>query len=58
LAGALKEDRPGLEILFMSGYTDSTVANLGGLEPGEELLDKPFLPDELTRKVRDMLDRK
>ena len=58
LAGVLKKERPGLGILFMSGYTESTLANLGGLEAGEELLDKPFVPGDLTKKVRAMLDRK
>jgi PAS domain S-box-containing protein len=58
LAGELRRNRPGLPVLFMSGYTESTVANLGGLDSGEELLDKPFVPDDLTGKVREMLDRK
>ncbi len=57
LAAALKQERSGLRVLFVSGYTESIVANLGGLEMGEELLDKPFVPDDLTRKVREMLDR-
>ena len=57
LAEELKRERPGLGVLFMSGYTESTLANLGGLAAGEELLEKPFLPDDLTRKVREMLDR-
>ena len=57
VAAVLKQERPGLQVLFMSGYTESTLANLGGLEDQEELLDKPFLPVDLTRKVRGMLDR-
>jgi PAS domain S-box-containing protein len=58
LAAILKQLRPQLCVLFMSGYSDSTLANLSGPEPGEELLDKPFLPDELTRKIRDILDHR
>jgi PAS domain S-box-containing protein len=58
LAALIKPERPGIRVLFMSGYTESTVANLGPLEGGEELLDKPFLPVDLTKKVREMLDRK
>jgi PAS domain S-box-containing protein len=58
LASELRRTRPKLPVLFMSGYTESTVANLGGLDAGEELLDKPFVADDLTGKVREMLDRK
>jgi PAS domain S-box-containing protein len=57
LAAELRGQRPGLPVLFMSGYSESTLANLSGPLPGEELLDKPFLPDDLTKKVREMLDR-
>jgi two-component system, cell cycle sensor histidine kinase and response regulator CckA len=58
LAETLKAERRRLRVLFMSGYTDSTLAKLGGLMADEDLLDKPFVPDELARKVRQMLDRK
>jgi CheY-like chemotaxis protein len=58
LAAIVRHDRPAVKVLFMSGYTESTVAGLGGLGQGDELLDKPFVPDDLTRKVREMLDRK
>ncbi len=57
LAGVLSRQRPEIRVLLMSGYSESTLANLSGSLPGEELLDKPFVPDDLTRKVRQMLDR-
>jgi PAS domain S-box-containing protein len=57
LAAMLKQDRPRLKVLFMSGYSDSTLAGLS-LDGLEELLDKPFVGDDLARKVREMLDRK
>jgi signal transduction histidine kinase/ActR/RegA family two-component response regulator len=58
LAAMLMAERPGLPVLLMSGYSESIVANLSGMLPEEEMLDKPFVPDDLTRKVREMLDRK
>jgi PAS domain S-box-containing protein len=58
LAALLRQERPAMKVMLMSGYTDSILVNLSGPVPGEEMLDKPFVPSELTRKVRDMLDRK
>jgi len=47
---------PQMKILFMSGYTDDTVVRHGVLESGMAFLQKPFSPDALTRKVREVLD--
>jgi PAS domain S-box-containing protein len=57
LAKELKVERPGIRVLFMSGYTDSVLGGLGSFDPGDELLDKPFLPDQLASTVREVLDR-
>jgi PAS domain S-box-containing protein len=56
LADRLLVDRPRLEVLYISGYTQNTVAYHGraGLEAA--FLRKPFTPDALGRKVRDVLD--
>jgi PAS domain S-box-containing protein len=56
LADRLLVDRPRLEVLYVSGYTQNTVAYHGraGLEAA--FLRKPFTPEELGRKVRDVLD--
>ena len=56
LADRLLIDRPRLEVLYVSGYTQNTVAYHGraGLEAA--FLRKPFTPDALGRKVRDLLD--
>jgi two-component system cell cycle sensor histidine kinase/response regulator CckA len=56
LADRLLVDRPRLEVLHVSGYTQNTVAYHGraGLEAA--FLRKPFTPDALGRKVRDLLD--
>lgn len=56
LAESLQEERPDLKILFMSGYTDNIIAYHGVLEPGVNLVQKPFSPVGLARKVRQVLD--
>ncbi|MBI1726110.1 MAG: hypothetical protein HYR50_02470 [Candidatus Rokubacteria bacterium] len=48
--------RPGIKVLYMSGYTADGIAQHGVLAPGIVLLQKPFLPEALTRKVREVLD--
>jgi PAS domain S-box-containing protein len=56
LVKQLAEFQPGLKTLFMSGYADETIAYHGLLEPGVALLQKPFCPTTLARKVRAVLD--
>ena len=48
--------RPDLRILYMSGYTDDAILLHGFLEDGIPYLQKPFTPDGLARKVREVLD--
>ena len=48
--------RPGLKVLFMSGYTDSFIAGHGVLQEGTNLLHKPFTEEILTSKVREVLN--
>lgn len=55
LAGKLKESHPNLKIMFMSGYTDSTISDHGILEPGTDFIQKPFSPHNLARQVRKIL---
>jgi two-component system, cell cycle sensor histidine kinase and response regulator CckA len=55
LAATLNRRRPGIRILFASGYTDNVLAGQDALTPGVALLDKPFTPAELAAKVRDVL---
>jgi PAS domain S-box-containing protein len=57
LASQLKTIRPGLKVLFISGYTDNAIIHNGVLEPGIAFLQKPFTPEVLARKVREVLDR-
>jgi PAS domain S-box-containing protein len=56
VARALTKARPGLEVLYMSGYTNDALANHGGLEAGIHLLLKPFTAGALALKVRQVLD--
>jgi two-component system, cell cycle sensor histidine kinase and response regulator CckA len=57
VATALTAERPGLRVLFASGYTAEAIARHGVLEPGTDLIHKPFTPDALLRRVRERLDR-
>ncbi|MGA2593013.1 MAG: response regulator [Bryobacteraceae bacterium] len=47
---------PGIKVLYMSGYTDEAMVHHGILESGQAFLQKPFLPDTLARKVREVLN--
>ncbi len=48
--------RPGTSYLFMSGYTDDAVVLQGVFDHGTPFLHKPFTPEDLARKVREVLD--
>jgi CheY-like chemotaxis protein len=56
LGERLAAERPELRVLFMSGYTDDDIVRRGLLRPGSPFLQKPFMPAELARKVREVLD--
>jgi NO-binding membrane sensor protein with MHYT domain/nitrogen-specific signal transduction histidine kinase/CheY-like chemotaxis protein len=56
LARLLAVERPGLPVLYMSGYTDTAVVYGGHLEAGAPFLAKPFGPETVLRKVREVLD--
>ena len=55
LAGRLEKMRPGIKVLFMSGYTDDAIEQHGVLEQGTEFIQKPFSPEDLAGKVRAVL---
>jgi len=57
LASRLATLRPDARVIFMSGYTDDAVTRHGVLEPGSTYVQKPFTPDAIARKVREVLDR-
>jgi PAS domain S-box-containing protein len=56
LAKHLAEERPGIKVLYMSGYTENAIVHHGVLAPGMEFLPKPFRPDALVMKIREVLD--
>jgi NO-binding membrane sensor protein with MHYT domain/nitrogen-specific signal transduction histidine kinase/CheY-like chemotaxis protein len=56
LARIVTVERPGLPVVYMSGYTDTGVIQGGHLDPGAPFLPKPFGPEALLRKVREVLD--
>jgi len=57
LAAAALALRPGLKVLFTSGYTENAIVHQGRLDPGVSLLSKPYRRDELARHVRRVLDQ-
>ena len=56
VARAAQARRPGLHVLFMSGYTRNAVVHNGALDEGVHLLTKPFRRADLARKLRQVLD--
>jgi PAS domain S-box-containing protein len=58
LAERLAEQRPGLRVLFMSGYAEDAIVHHGVLDPGIDFILKPFVPKALSLKVREVLDRR
>jgi two-component system cell cycle sensor histidine kinase/response regulator CckA len=57
LVEKLLESRPGMGVLLMSGYTDDDVLRRGVLHGETAFLQKPFTPDQLSQKVRAVMDR-
>lgn len=55
LAEAIRETRPELDTLFITGYAENAVFNHGHLERGMHMMSKPFQMDEFARKVADLL---
>jgi CheY-like chemotaxis protein len=56
VADDLHQRHPGLKVLFVSGYTDDAVLRHGVVRGAAAFLGKPFTPQALARKVREVLD--
>jgi CheY-like chemotaxis protein len=56
LAKELRSRHPGVQVLYMSGYTDQVLADRGELKDEDPFIRKPFSNDALLRKVREVLD--
>jgi CheY-like chemotaxis protein len=56
-ASRIAKIRPGLPVVFMSGYTDEDVIRRGLMERGQRFIQKPFSPDALARQVHQALTR-
>jgi CheY-like chemotaxis protein len=55
LARKVRERLPGVAVLFTSGYTDNAIVHSGRLDPGIELLSKPYTLEAMARKIRRVL---
>jgi signal transduction histidine kinase/CheY-like chemotaxis protein len=58
LAREAKKICPEIEVLFTSGYTQNAIVHGGRLDPGVELLSKPYRRDDLARKISSLLTRR
>ena len=55
LAETIREERPEMKVIFMSGYTENIIAHHGVLEQGINYISKPITPVTLTQKIRSVL---
>jgi FixJ family two-component response regulator len=55
VAEALAAERVGLKVLYLSGYSDDAIVRHGMLTEDAPFLQKPFTPDALAAKVRELL---
>jgi len=55
MADAARVQRPGLKVLFITGYAENAVLSHGHLEPGMHVLTKPFSLDELAGRIRELI---
>jgi PAS domain S-box-containing protein len=56
IADQVKPRRPGIKVLYMSGYTTNAIVHHGVLDAGTHFLQKPFTPASLAAKIREVLN--
>ena len=56
LVERLAKLRSGIKVLYMSAYTEDAAINIGVLSPGTAFIEKPFSPDDLANKVREVIN--
>ena len=57
LADEARRRQPGPKVLFTTGYTRNAIVHHGRLDPGVEMIGKPFTYQELGARIRAVLDR-
>jgi two-component system, cell cycle sensor histidine kinase and response regulator CckA len=57
VAESVRQFRPKMKVLYMSGYTDDAIVHHGALEAGTNFIEKPFTAESLTSKVRETLSK-
>ena len=55
LADQILSLKPGIKVLYMSGYADNAIVQHGVLTPGLAFIEKPFSPETLAEKVRQVI---
>ncbi|GJD79645.1 Sensor histidine kinase RcsC [Methylobacterium gregans] len=56
VADAARVSRPGLKVLFITGYAENAAVGNGHLEPGMAVLTKPFVMETLASRIREMIE--
>ena len=56
VADAARAARPDLKVLFITGYAENALVGNGGLEPGMEVVTKPFVMSELAAKIQELVE--
>jgi signal transduction histidine kinase len=56
LSERAKQLRPGIKVLFTSGYTENTIVHNGRLDQGVQLISKPYGREQLAQKLRSVLE--
>ena len=55
MADAARERRPGLQVLFITGYAENAVVGNGHLEPGMHVMTKPFALEALASRIKELI---